>query len=159
MCHKSPAKVLRSVLRIIRFIERKPSALSALSVTVLPPVVIAPSEKSLSFSLPTNTNVFPIPKTLSLSKGDCISVPPTLKSKQPLSYDNVCFTDIPPDPFPCMYCMLVAPKPNLPRTPTSPVPLCSICDRPVDDRFEPHICCDMVMHQHCLGHHYCEGWE
>ena len=159
MCHKSPAKVLRSVRRMTKFIERKPSAIPTLGITVLPTIDITPSEKSLSFSLPTNTNVFPIMKSLSVSKGDCISVPPNLKSNQTLSYSNVCSTDIPPDPFPCMYCMLVAPKPNLPRTPTSPVPLCSICARPIDDRFEPYECCDMLMHQHCLGEHYCEGWE
>ena len=75
-----------------------------------------------------------------------------------LSSTNVCSTDIPPDPYPCRFCLLVSELPNYPSPkPTDPV--CTVCRRPIDDRFNPHSCCDLLMHENCWGQHRCIGWE
>ena len=75
-----------------------------------------------------------------------------------LSITNVCTTDIPPDPYPCRFCLLVSELPNYPSPkPTDPV--CAICHRPIDDRFNPHKCCDLLMHENCWGPHRCISWE
>ena len=75
-----------------------------------------------------------------------------------LSVMNVCSTDIPPDPYPCRFCLLVSELPNYPSPkPTDPV--CTVCRRPIDDRFNPHSCCDLLMHENCWGQHRCIGWE
>ena len=75
-----------------------------------------------------------------------------------LSVMNVCSTDIPPDPYPCRFCLLVSELPNYPSPkPTDSV--CTVCRRPIDDRFNPHSCCDMLMHENCWGQHRCIGWE
>ena len=75
-----------------------------------------------------------------------------------LSITNVCTTDIPPDPYPCRFCLLVSELPNYPSPkPTDPV--CAVCRRPIDDRFNPHRCCDLLMHENCWGQHRCIGWE
>ena len=75
-----------------------------------------------------------------------------------LSATNVCSTDIPPDPYPCRFCMLVSELPNYPSPkPTDPV--CTVCRKPIDDRFNPHSCCDLLMHENCWGQHRCIGWE
>ena len=140
MNHKSPSKVLRNVIRMTKFLENKKKPLK---ITTLPSVNIEPQEIYLSRSLTTS-----------------ISIPPTKSPRKPqLSIAKVGSTDITPDLFPCMYCMLVPPFPNLPRTPTSPVPDCAVCTRPVDDRYEPQICCNLLMHQHCWGNHMCDGWS
>ena len=75
-----------------------------------------------------------------------------------LSLMNVCSTDIPPDPYPCRFCLLVSELPNYPSPkPTDPV--CTVCQRPIDDRFNPNSCCDLLMHENCWGQHRCIGWE
>ena len=75
-----------------------------------------------------------------------------------LSTTSVCSTDIPPDPYPCMFCLLVSEVPNYPSPkPTDPV--CTVCKRPIDDRFNPHSCCDLLMHENCWGQHRCIGSE
>ena len=157
MCHKSPAKTLRNVKRITKFLEKKPELLT---ITPLPSVNIIPNRKLLQFSQPIITSYPPKKKALSISHGVVsMSIDPRKAPRKLLSLSNLCTTDIPPDPYPCMYCMLVAPQPNYPRTPTSPVPMCCVCKRPVDDRFEPQYCCEEIMHQHCWGEHYCIGWN
>ena len=71
-----------------------------------------------------------------------------------LSTTNVCSTDIPPDPYPCRFCLLVSELPNYPSPkPTDPV--CTVCRRPIDDRFNPYSCCDLLMHENCWGQHRC----
>ena len=75
-----------------------------------------------------------------------------------LSVMSVCSTDIPPDPYPCRFCLLVSELPNYP-SPKPSDPVCTVCSRPIDDRFNPHSCCDMLMHENCWGQHRCIGWE
>ena len=75
-----------------------------------------------------------------------------------LSTINVCSTDIPPDPYPCRFCLLVSELPNYPSPkPTDPV--CTVCRIPIDDRYNPHSCCGVVMHDNCWGQHRCIGQE
>ena len=151
MCQLSPAKLLRSVRRMTKFIENKPIMYS------LPLVKLRPSV--LEFSTPITTEIPPKRINLSTTKTVYISIlPANTDQPNPLSVSNPCSIDIPLDPLPCLYCMLVSPKPNLPRTPTSPVPLCCICLKPVDDRLEPMECCGLLLHQHCCGGHLCD-WQ
>ena len=151
MCQTSPAKLLRSVRRMTKFVENK-SVMNYLPL-------LKPRPPLLEFSTPITTEIHPKQINLSLTKTLCISILPANSDKpNPLSVYNPCSVDIPPDPLPCLYCMLVAPKTNLPRTPTSPVPLCCICLKPVDDRFEPLECCGLLLHQHCCGGHLCD-WQ
>ena len=153
MCNRSPAKVLRSIKRIAKFIEKKHELLT---VHILPQVNIYPILKPLEVSLPTHTSIPPKKKTLTKSTTVHVSVPPPEKL---LSVAKVCFTDIHPDPLPCYYCMLVCERPNLPGIPNPLDPLCAVCQKPVDERFEPLECCNLTMHQHCCGGHRCEGWD
>ena len=161
MCHKSPAKTLRNVIRMTKFLEKKPELLT---INPLPSVNIIPNRKLFQFSQPVITTYPPKQTIISISHGVVsMSIKPLevtkMPSKKPLSVSNICTTDIPPDPYPCMYCMLVAPRPNYPSTPTSQVPMCCVCKRSVGDRFEPQYCCEEIMHQHCWGEHHCIGWN
>ena len=159
MGFRSPAKVLRSVIRITKFLEKKTSPLS---VTVQPSLNIFQPRKQLNISLPIQTSFMPQNKTLTMKKNSSISIPPSkVKIKSKLTLARRSQTDIAPDPLPCIYCKLVSPFPNLPRTPTGPVPKCCVCTKPVDERFDPHICtCDQVMHPLCLYGHLCDDdWE
>ena len=143
MCYKSPAKVLRSVRRLTRFMESKQDTFSFQTPTL-----------NIFMLALIEINIPPVSKQLSFATLPQVSIPPITKLSNKLS-----LADLPPDPLPCLYCKLVSPMPNLPRTPSGPEPLCSICTKPVDDRFDPHTCCGQLMHQHCWGDHLCEGWE
>ena len=137
MYHQSPAKLLRSVKRMTKFLESKPSKLG---ITKLPSINLEPA-KNLG---------------LSISQTIAVEITPQ-KKQQNLSVMKVCSTEVPPDPYPCMYCMLVPPRPNYPE-PKPTDPLCSVCSRPIDDRFNPQTCCNQMMHEHCWGEHPCDGW-
>ena len=65
MCNKSPAKILRSVKRMTKFIEKKHR--TVLSYISLPQVDIPPSSKILSLSQPRIISISPSPKILSFS--------------------------------------------------------------------------------------------
>ena len=67
-----------------------------------------------------------------------------------LSIMNVCSTDIPPDPYPCRFCLLVSELPNYP-SPKPSDPVCTVCKIPIDDRYNPHSCCGVLMHENCWG--------
>ena len=95
MCYRSPAKVLRSVIRITKYLEKKKKKLS---VTVLPQFNFAPQVKPLSFNQPTITNISPVKKCLSFAKGVSITIPPLRIAPRELSFSYPCFIDIPPDP-------------------------------------------------------------
>ena len=58
MCHKSPAKLLRNVRRITKFLEKKPKV-SSLSITALPPKNISPVLRCLNLSLPVSIEIPP----------------------------------------------------------------------------------------------------
>ena len=75
-----------------------------------------------------------------------------------LSVMSVCSTDIPPDPYPCRFCLLVSELPNYP-TPKPTDPVCTVCKIPMDDRYNPHSCCGVLMHENCWGRHNCIGQE
>ena len=77
MCHKSPAKVLRNVIRITKFLEKKSKSLTK---TVLPPVSIAPETKHLSIEALLSVDVPPVKKPLSFSTPTFISIPPIQRS-------------------------------------------------------------------------------
>ena len=99
---------------------------------------------------------------LSIISTSSIDIPPSEvipESKRKLTLSRCSQIDLAPDPLPCIYCKLVSPFPNLPRTPTGSELMCCVCTKPVDDRFDPHFCCDKVMHQLCLGAHLCDDWE
>ena len=78
MSSKSPAKILRSAIRITRFLERKPvlkyhenlpqPKQLSLSTEILPEIDIPPSLKFLSFSNPTNVSVSPTSRNLAFCK-------------------------------------------------------------------------------------------
>ena len=94
-----------------KFLEKKPELLT---INPLPSVNIIPNRKLLQFSQPLITSYPPKQKTLSISHGVVsMSIKPLevtkMPSKKPLSVSNICTTDIPPDPYPCMYSRLVAP--------------------------------------------------
>ena len=105
MYHQSPAKLLQSVKRMTKFLESKPSKLG---ITKLPSINLKPA-KNLG---------------LSISQTIAVEIPPQ-KKQQSLSVMKVCSTEVPPDPYPCMYCMLVPPRPNYPE----PKPTVSSHDR------------------------------
>ena len=65
MCNKSPAKILRSVKRMTKFIEKKHET-----------VDIPPSSKILSLSQPTIISISPSPKFLTFSTPVTADVPP-----------------------------------------------------------------------------------
>ena len=119
-----------------KFLERKPSKLG---ITRLPSINLEPTKNHLSISQTNSVEITPE------------------KKQRNFSIMNVCSTEIPPDPYPCMYCMLVPPRPNYPE-PKPTDPLCSVCSRPIDDRFNPQTCCNQMMHEHCWGEHPCDGW-
>jgi hypothetical protein len=56
MCSKSPAKILRSVKRMTKFLEKKQEALS---VTILPSIDIYPLAKPISLSPTFSVNIWP----------------------------------------------------------------------------------------------------
>ena len=66
MCHSSPARVLRNVKRITKFLERKSKRTPVLSRSVLEPNNIIPATKSLS--------VCNLPGTSIPAKKSCLSV-------------------------------------------------------------------------------------
>ena len=133
MCHtKSPAKILRDAKRMAKYNEL---------------------QKLKSNEIHTK---------MSIISTSLIDIPPSEvipKKKQTLTLFRCSQTDLAPDPLPCIYCKLVSPFPNLPRTPTGPVPMCCVCTKPVDERFDPHFCCDQVIHPLCLGGHLCDDWD
>ena len=130
----SPAKKLRSIKRLLsfQFNKMKHSKLS----------------QSLSICHQEGSSFPPARPSLSITH---------VHTKQKLTLARCSQADIPPDPLPCIYCKLVSHFPNLPQTPTGPVPMCCVCTKPVDERFDPHFCCGLVMHPLCLGGHLC--WE
>ena len=73
MCHKSPSKVLRNVMRITKYLEKK---VDTLSKTVLPQLNIAPNSIPLSFTQPTITNISPVKKCLYVTKLVSVSISP-----------------------------------------------------------------------------------
>ena len=82
MCNTSPAKLLRSVKRITKFLEKK---CSSLRVTVLPSINILPVVKSLNFSPPFSLDVIPTACS--------INIPPVVSSpvpdQQPLTMEGL----------------------------------------------------------------------
>ena len=116
-----------------KFLESKPSKLS---ITRLPSIDLEPTKKRVSIS-----------QTIS------VEIPPEKKLRN-LAIMNV---EVPSDPYPCMYCMLVPPRPKYPE-PKPTDQLCSVRSQPIDDRFNPQTCCNQMMHEHCWGDHPCDGW-
>ena len=145
---------MRSVRRLTRFMETKPDVLSIQKLKSINNI------SHLSKSVTIETDIPPVKKQLSLVTFSSVSIPtlPAPKFSTKLSIEQVSVSDLPPDPFPCLCCKLVSPLPNLPRTPSGPVPMCSVCTMPVDDRFDPHSCCGQLMHQLCWGDQPCDGW-
>ena len=107
MCYQSPAKILRNVKRMTKFNESKPERLS---ITRLPSINVEPLQKN----------------RLAFSQTVIVEINPE-KKHQNLSIVNVCSTEVPPDPYPCVYCMRVPPRPNYPEPPSScqTLPCCS----------------------------------
>ena len=70
MCHQSPAKLLRSVMRVTKFIEKKPKALNSILAPILPKLSISP-QKSLS--------IFPPKQNLDVDLLPSIDLPPTIQ--------------------------------------------------------------------------------
>ena len=75
MCYQSPTKILRNLVRLTKYLEKKKKTLS---ITVLPQVNIAPEIKVLSFSQCTIINIYPLKKCLSLAKMVSVSIPPSM---------------------------------------------------------------------------------
>ena len=79
MCYKSPAKLLRSVRRITKFIELKPDPLSSLQIKHVSSIDIAPTKKcrpNLSAALMQQTEIPPKSKLLSFHAATVIDIPP-----------------------------------------------------------------------------------
>ena len=68
MCYKSPAKLLRSVKRMTKYIEQKPD--------LLQPINIAPKIKVLSFFQSANVDIPPKHQNLSFTDVKTVSVLP-----------------------------------------------------------------------------------
>ena len=81
MCNKSPAKILRSVKRMTKFIEKKHE--TVLSYKYLPQVDIPPSSKILSLSQPKIISISPSPKILSFSTPVTADVAPCQSKLSP----------------------------------------------------------------------------
>ena len=73
MCYKSPAKLLRSVKRMTKYIEQKPDLLS---IEKLQPINIAPKIKVLSFFQSANVDIPPKHQNLSFTDVKTVSVLP-----------------------------------------------------------------------------------
>ena len=74
MCHQSPAKVLRSVMRITKFIEKKPK----LSISPQQSISILPPKPNLDVNLLPNIDLPPIIQKANLEflRLHPISIPP-----------------------------------------------------------------------------------
>ena len=90
MCHTSPTKLLRSVKRMTKFLEKKPSSLC---VTVFPSINIFLVVKSLNFSPPFSLDVIPTRGQLSSHQACSINIPLVVSSpvseKQPLTMEGL----------------------------------------------------------------------
>ena len=153
--------ILRNVKRMTKFIESKPRKLMICKQSS---VDINPPQSSLCVSLEVSVDIPPMKKSLAITprvanhsinpkEGTNVSN----KKSRKLSITDVCSTDIPPDPYPCFFCMMVCERPNIPN-PKPTDPICCMCRRPIDDRFKPHSCCGLLMHQNCWVEHHCDGW-
>ena len=74
MVHKSPAKILRSIRRITKFLENKPTDLS---IAILPSINILPITKPLALSTPILIDVRPTQPNLTIKCLASIDIPPT----------------------------------------------------------------------------------
>ena len=144
---KSSARILRDVRRMTKFLESK-------NISVKP-MKLNPPQSRLCVSLEVSVDIPPMKKSLAITprvanhsinpkEGTNVSN----KKSRKLSITDVCSTDIPPDPYPCFFCMMVCERPNIPN-PKPTDPICCVCRRPIDDRFKPHSCCGLLMHQNC----------
>ena len=157
MSYKSPA---RNVKRMTKFIENKPQRLTISKQSFID---INPVWNRLCVSKEVSVDIPPRKKSLTITprvafystnpkEGTNISN----KKARKLSISDVCSTDIPPDPYPCFFCMMVCERPNIPN-PKSTDPICCVCRGPIDDRFKPQSCCGLLMHQNCWVEHQCYG--
>ena len=82
MCHRSPAKIMRSVRQITKFLEKKPDVIA---ISVLPSINIPPIKLNLSFSKITNHHIPPYTQPTSSKQ----KIPPELPPKKPATRQEV----------------------------------------------------------------------